>query len=311
MSSAPSPPPLLPSWVVPVLAGGGAGLVETVLTYPLDLIKTRQQASTAPISVWRTLTDVLREGSGGVMGLYRGITAPLLSEVPRRAFKFGFNARLQRLLKEDLGVTGLPAAVVAGAGAGASETLVHTPFERVKILSQSGQSRSPLAAARAVVASEGFFGGLYRGFLSYAMRQAVWNGAFFGFIFGGKYISREWSAMSSAPGDKGGGGAISPAANFVIGLMSGSLATCANNPLDVAKTRIQNATAADTTTTTTTTRSRSTVTVLNGILRQEGLNGLFKGLPARLYRSAPGHGILFMAYSELEGRIGRAMATSR
>ena len=32
-------------WAVPVLAGGGAGLIETVVTYPLDLAKTRQQAS--------------------------------------------------------------------------------------------------------------------------------------------------------------------------------------------------------------------------------------------------------------------------
>ena len=98
-------PPPSSAWVIPVLAGGGAGLIETVLTYPLDLIKTRQQVTTSPLSVGRTLTAVAR--GNGVLGFYRGLSAPVLSEVPRRAFKFGFNARLQRLLK-DLGVVGLP-----------------------------------------------------------------------------------------------------------------------------------------------------------------------------------------------------------
>ena len=276
--------------LVPVLAGGGAGLVETVLTYPLDLVKTRQQATgTSRLSVPQTLLTVWREGGGSPLGFYRGLSAPIMSEVPRRAFKFGGNSLLQRILRENFGLAGVSAAVLSGAGAGASETIVHTPFERIKILSQSGQYRSPWEALKAVCITEGVFNGLYRGFVSYVLRQATWNGAFFGFIHAGKQMLT--SGDITTP--------LGTRESFCIGLVSGSLATCLNNPLDVAKTRIQNFSMGSAY------KCRSTTNVLIQLIATEGIHSLLRGLPARLYRSAPGHGVLFMAYNELENRIGK------
>ena len=108
------------SWRVPVLAGGAAGLVETILTYPLDLVKSLHQLKGgATNSVIGTLREVVaREGVGGLVRLggeqsptyhsspppcqpttqiqtnvpisqYRGLLSPVVSEVPRRALKFG------------------------------------------------------------------------------------------------------------------------------------------------------------------------------------------------------------------------------
>lgn len=120
--------------MVNVLAGGLAGAVETTLSYPLDLAKTRQQLrGNKPQSVARIISEIARER--GVRGLYVGLSAPLVSEVPRRALKFGANG-FYRGLSAKSGIFGeskasrVTEAVLCGGITGATETVMHTPFER-------------------------------------------------------------------------------------------------------------------------------------------------------------------------------------
>lgn len=263
-----------------VLAGGMAGMVETVLTYPLDLAKTRQQLSAKPSgSTFSVLSAAYREG--GAFGLYRGLAAPVLAETPRRALKFTMNgiftARLRAVFHGELPLaSGVALAAAAGSMAGASETLIHTPVEVVKIRMQAGghaADQGPLTIARDVFRRSGLRG-LYSGLEAYALRQALWNGCFFGIIGLGK---------QTLPAERFGGSA--PARDFTVGLLAGSTATCINNPLDVAKSRIQH-----------TGLQRWSGAVVMDVAAAEGLRGLCKGLPARLYRSAPGHGLLYMGY---------------
>eukprot|EP00746_Dinoflagellata_sp_MGD_P107218 gnl/MRDRNA2_/MRDRNA2_45179_c0_seq1.p1 gnl/MRDRNA2_/MRDRNA2_45179_c0~~gnl/MRDRNA2_/MRDRNA2_45179_c0_seq1.p1 ORF type:complete len:291 (-),score=60.38 gnl/MRDRNA2_/MRDRNA2_45179_c0_seq1:239-1111(-) len=285
----------LTEFQVNLLAGGGAGLIETTVTYPLDLAKTRQQltlrSASAPVSA--VLKAAYREG--GVRGLYAGISAPLISEVPRRSLKFTLNG----VFKEKLSVVfpeprGFAATTVlatcAGAAAGASETLIHTPFEVVKIrMQQGGSSSSMVGMITDVVRSEGVLA-LYTGLEAYALRQIVWNGGFFGLLGLGNAVLPETAAGSKA------------ARNFLLGLAAGSTATVLNNPLDVAKSRIQ-ASNMQTGNGSSTLVSRWSVGVLLDILRCEGVRGICKGLPARLYRSAPGHGLLYMAFESIASLI--------
>ena len=108
---------------VNVLAGGGAGLMETAATYPLDLAKTRQQLVMVRSSatVPQVLSEVFRQA--GLRGMYSGVSAPLMSEVPRRALKFTMNGvlkeRLSALWPEPRSVSGNVAlSTVAGSLAG-------------------------------------------------------------------------------------------------------------------------------------------------------------------------------------------------
>lgn len=110
----------------------------------------------------------------------------------------------------------------------------------------------------------------------------MWNGAFFGMLAAGKDA----------------GMADSPSSNFVLGLVSGSVATILNNPLDVAKTRVQSQHAAEAAL-----PPRASVVLSWQIFCEEGWRGIGRGLPARLMRSAPGHGLLYMAFEYCSGRL--------
>lgn len=95
------------AFAVSLVAGGGAGVIETILTYPLDLVRTRLQmlqdttgnvANLIPSKfprrrhspgIIRLLASIAQEE--GFLRLYRGLLPPLISEVPRRALKFSAN----------------------------------------------------------------------------------------------------------------------------------------------------------------------------------------------------------------------------
>jgi len=72
------------------LAGGGAGAVEIICMYPLDVVKTRVQlqrgrsgaiqGATQYTGVWNALTTIVRQE--GPLRLYRGIMSPILAEAP-------------------------------------------------------------------------------------------------------------------------------------------------------------------------------------------------------------------------------------
>ena len=272
---------------VNVLAGGGAGLIETTATYPLDLAKTRQQLTVSSSDSTPTvLRKVLR--ASGVRGLYAGISAPLISEVPRRSLKFTMNG----VFKEKLGAVfpecgfagNVALATCAGSMAGASETLIHTPFEIVKIRIQQGSSGAGvLGTAAELVRTEGVMY-LYTGLEAYALRQIVWNGGFFGLLGLGNAVLPPTLSGSKVGRD------------FLLGLAAGTTATVLNNPLDVAKSRIQGADGRSN-------AGRWSLSVTMEILQAEGLRGWGKGLPARLYRSAPGHGLLYMGIELIAARL--------
>lgn len=234
----------------------------------------------------------------GLRGLYAGISAPLISEVPRRSLKFTMNSVFKERLSAACGGSprgsagGVLLATAAGSLAGASETLIHTPFEVVKIRMQ--QQPSPggagvLGTMSGVVRKEGALA-LYTGLEAYALRQVVWNGGFFGLLGLGNATLQPDLFGSKALRD------------FLLGLAAGSTATVLNNPLDVAKSRIQASPqssgggAAKSST-------RWSGAAMVDILHTEGVSGWCKGLPARLYRSAPGHGLLYMGFELIKSLL--------
>ena len=124
-------------------------------------------------------------------------------------------------------------ALVCGLGAGAVEALSLTaPTDRVKVLGQamSAEAGKPITA-RELIAQKGF-GTLYQGALATTMRQGSSVAVRF-FCFGkikeGMSKSLGYEDSKNAPGW----------VSFLAGGTGGAVSVCLNNPIDVAKSKIQ------------------------------------------------------------------------
>lgn len=84
--------------------------------------------------------DICRSASR----LYRGISAPILMEAPKRATKFAANDEWGKVYRNLFGVSKMnqSLSILTGASAGATEAFVVVPFELVKIRLQGKHCES-------------------------------------------------------------------------------------------------------------------------------------------------------------------------
>jgi len=279
MVAAPTGAHGLPMWKN-VVAGASAGLIEVLIMYPLDVVKTRmqlQKGSGKYGSIVGTITTIIKEE--GPANLYRGILAPILAEAPKRAVKFSSNEAFKPFFTGKDGKIGNFGAAGAGALAGATEAFINTPFEVVKVRmiapDSLGLYKTTLDAVAKIAAQEGPMA-LYKGFEAQLTRNAIWNGTYFGVINFTKSVL--WT-----PKDKGS----EMTRNFTAGFIAGSLATTFNTPFDVAKSRLQNMKTGN--------RPWSVPALLT-IYQEEGFKALYKGYTPRILRLGPGGGIMLLAF---------------
>ncbi|KAJ2557824.1 hypothetical protein EV175_001115 [Coemansia sp. RSA 1933] len=162
------------------IAGAGAGCVSSVVTCPLDVVKTRLQYQGVLHEKYRlqgfkpykgtmnTLRRIYTEE--GVYGLYRGLAPMLMGYLPTWGIYFAAYESLKRELSAlDRTPLGPTAVHVASAmGAGASTSLLTNPIWVLKsrFMTQSAftdyRYNSMLHAVRIIYATEGI-GGFYKG----------------------------------------------------------------------------------------------------------------------------------------------------
>jgi solute carrier family 25 2-oxodicarboxylate transporter 21 len=285
---------------------------ENVDRYPLDVVKTRIQLQHGKVidgEGYNGVLDCFRKilRNEGVSRLYRGITAPILMEVPKRydppglscwkpltlssAIKFSANDSFthfyQRLFSAPT-VT-QPLAILTGASAGATESLVVVPFELLKIRLQDKTSASRynglVDCLVKVVRQEGPLA-LYNGFEATLWRHIVWNAGYFGCIF-------QVRAQLPAPATSSNPRRQKMANDLTAGFVGGVVGTTFNTPLDVVKSRIQSVAK------TPGVRQKYAWAwpSLGVVAREEGFKALYKGYVAKILRFGPGGGVLLVVYS--------------
>ncbi|KAI6183482.1 SLC (SoLute Carrier)-like protein [Aphelenchoides bicaudatus] len=217
-----------------IVAGGSAGLVEILLMHPLDVVKTRLQLGKSHYS---GLGDVFKQTyvREGIRGFYKGLIPPVLAETPKRATKFFTFEQYKQLFVSDA----LPmwaTLSLAGCCAGITEAFVTNPFEVVKVRMQTDRSAlnetrlTTAAVAREIVRKHGMFGqGLYWGLGATLHRHGTWNTFYFGIYHSIKHLAPDEKSnpMGSVLG------------RIFLGFVAGTIASTANIPFDVAKSRIQ------------------------------------------------------------------------
>jgi len=301
----------LPFWKQ-VIAGGTAGCLETSINYPIDLVKTRHQLNRGQaMTMIATFRDITR--TNGILGMYRGILSPIAAETPVTAVKFSACAQYKIWLSDQNGYLPPQRAWIAGAMAGCTESMVSCPFEVVKIRMQSPESRGVYrntpSCAVDLVRNEGVLG-LYRGLEALLWRNGIWNACYFGVA---ATIRHYTPLEQSSPAHAATSSSLTPSSlsssslstpsqrlvyDFMVGAVSGGVATTFNTPFDGIKSRLQN--------------QRKTPSPVAGatiynwawpglltMIKEEGFKSVYRGYAPRMLRLVPGGGIMLLAYDQM------------
>ncbi|KAF6220908.1 hypothetical protein HO133_002588 [Letharia lupina] len=273
-------------------AGAVAGVSEILVMYPLDVVKTRvqlQQGKGVGGEGYNGMIDCFQKiiRNEGFSRLYRGITAPILMEAPKRATKFAANDAWGKYYRGIFGMSKMnqQLSILTGASAGATEAFVVVPFELVKIRLQdrasAGKYNGMIDCVAKIVKEEGPLA-MYNGLESTLWRHMLWNSGYFGVIF---------QVKGWLPKAEGKGQQIRN--DLVAGAAGGTIGTVLNTPMDVVKSRIQNSP-----------KIKGSVPkynwawpALGTVMKEEGFAALYKGFLPKVLRLGPGGGILLVVFT--------------
>lgn len=292
---------VIPPWGLAV-AGATGAVLANALVYPLDIVKTRLQVQvkrkpTDPVttgvdgihynSTWDAINKIVADD--GIPGLYAGIQGALIG-VASTNFAYFYWYSIVRTLYMSSRTLPTPPGTLAelslGAVAGAVAQIFTIPVAVVTTRQQTqgrNERKGMMDTARDVIDSEDGWTGLWRGLkasLVLVVNPAITYGAYQRLkdvIFPGKVNLRPWEA-------------------FVLGAMSKSLATIATQPLIVAKVGLQSKPPPS--------RQgkpfKSFVEVMQFIVHNEGLLGLFKGIGPQITKGLLVQGFLMMTKERME-----------
>ncbi|KAI9504562.1 Mitochondrial succinate-fumarate transporter [Coemansia spiralis] len=306
-----------PTLTTHLLAGGAAGLAESLCCHPLDTIKVRMQLNSSrrlPANIAKEMPKsfvgvghriVQREG---IMALYKGLGAVVTGIVPKMAIRFSsFELYKSWMAAPETGKISTSAVFLAGLGAGTTEAVaVVTPMDVIKIRLQAQRHstvdpmdvpkyRNAVHAAYTIIKEEGFMT-LYKGVTLTALRQATNQAVNFTFYQEFKRIARSLQDVEELPSYQ----------HLILGGVSGAMGPLSNAPIDTIKTRIQKATSVS---------GESSwqrfATVTRDIAQKEGYRAFYRGITPRILRVAPGQAITFMVYEKVKSWIDMWNTSSR
>ncbi|PHH79953.1 hypothetical protein CDD82_2056 [Ophiocordyceps australis] len=270
-----------PSALRSIIAGAAAGAVEISITYPAEFAKTRSQ-----------LNRHLPQGKKlpwppfGPQW-YAGCTTLIIGNSAKAGIRFVAFEQYKKLLADADGRLTGPRTVLAGFGAGVTESLLAvTPTESIKTtLIDDRKSPNPrmrgFLNAVPIIARERGIGGFFQGFIPTTLRQAANSATRFGSYTALKQLAESYTA----PGEK-----LGMIGTFGIGGLAGLITVFVTQPLDTVKTRMQSI------------QGRrvygSMLNCMAVILRQEGILTFWSGAVPRLVRLVMSGGIVFTMYEK-------------
>jgi ornithine carrier protein len=290
-----------------VAFGSIAGMAGKCVEYPFDTVKVRLQSQpdnmplryTGPIDCFR---QSLRRD--GVLGLYRGISAPMFGAAVETSSLFFSYQVAQDALQSTLykGVDPLPLHVLVGCGAfsGAFASLLLTPIELIKCKMQVPVETSPGIFARprpldliASVYRHHGFGGFWHGQMGTLIREmggsASWFGAYESVTLAFRNIQKD--------GKIGSDESLPIYQQMIAGAAAGMSYNFLFYPADTIKSRMQTETVGALLPG----QKQNTFWAVGRVLwRQHGIKGMYRGCGITVARSAPSSAIIFAIYEYLK-----------
>ncbi|CEH17728.1 mitochondrial carrier protein [Ceraceosorus bombacis] len=261
-----------------VLGSGTSGIAELLIFHPVDTVAKRLMSNKqAGLQVSQI---VFKDKASAPIGtkfisLFPGLGYAAGYKVLQRVYKFGgqpfvndylvsnHKAAFTNTFGEKNGKSIMQAT--AGSIIGVGE-VVLLPLDVLKIKRQTNPEAFRSRGFLRIVADEGT--GLYRGAGTTAMRNAPGSFA----LFGGSAFAHQ--ALGSTPGSK----ETTWTQNFIASIAGSVASITVAAPLDVVKTRIQQANFE---------RPVGGLTVIKDLLKNEGPSALFKGLVPKILVVGP------------------------
>jgi solute carrier family 25 citrate transporter 1 len=270
-----------PSALRSIIAGSTAGAVEIAITYPAEFAKTRTQLN-------RRLPDAAKlPWPPFGKAWYAGCTTLIIGNSLKAGIRFVAFDQYKALLQDADGKISGPRTVIAGFGAGVTESLLAvTPFESIKTtLIDDRKSANPrmrgFLHAVPIIARERGIRGFFQGFVPTTARQAA-NSAV---RFGSYTFLRQLAQSYTAPGEK-----LGALSTFGIGGVAGFITVYATQPLDTVKTRMQSIEARN--------LYKNSFACAAMIAKNEGFFTFWSGALPRLVRLMLSGGIVFTMYEK-------------
>ncbi|XP_029103635.1 mitochondrial carnitine/acylcarnitine carrier protein-like [Scleropages formosus] len=272
------------------IAGGVGGACLLFAGHPLDTIKVRLQTQPRGTCnqyvLYSGAYDCFRKtvSKEGVLGLYKGMAAPLAGVAPMMAISF-FGYGLGKQLQQPDPNTPLSYSQIylAGMLAGVFTTVIVAPGERIKCLLQvqstAGQLKytGPMDCAVRLYKEQGIRS-VYKGTVLTLIRDVPSNGLYFlTYEYVKNLLTPEGQSMNqlSTPRILLAGGTAG-IFNWVIAL-----------PPDVLKSNFQTAAEG---------RYSGLWDVLRQLVQEEGMRGLYKGFNAVMLRAFPANAACFLGF---------------
>ncbi|CAN3355351.1 tricarboxylate transport protein [Diutina catenulata] len=275
------------------IAGGTAGAIEGVITYPFEFAKTRLQLVDKSAKTSRNPLVLIYNvaKTQGVSALYVGCPAFVVGNTVKASVRFlGFDA-IKGMLADKNGKLSGPRGVLAGLGAGLLESVVAvTPFEAIKTaLIDDKQSPKPkyqngLISGSVKLCRDLGFRGIYAGVVPVSLRQASNQAVRLGSYNSIKTMIQQ--ASGKKPTDP-----LNSATTFAVGSIAGIVTVYTTMPIDTVKTRMQ-ALGSES-------RYTSTLNCFVRIFKDEGLLTFWRGATPRLGRLVLSGGIVFTIYEKM------------
>lgn len=310
-----------PSPLEDAVFGAVSGVAGKLVEFPFDTIKVRMQtqlhststrtlSASASASAWNTALAGVREG--GLLSLYRGLSAPLAGSMAETSILFAAYAAAQDSCRSLLSLNTkdelpLPLLCLCGSFSGVAASFLLTPVELIKCrlqVSPCGDSNAgstssirstsnthitttkgfsgPLDVVRATLRAQGLRG-LYRGHTATMLREFFGTAAWFGTYEAATahFVAADGLSSKSE---------LAAWKLAAAGALAGVVFNGSVFPADAVKSVMQTASLD---------HKRGFVMTFKDLLRARGVRGLYAGCGITLLRAAPTSAAIFATYEWL------------
>lgn len=292
-----------------------AGIVGKYIEYPFDTVKVRLQSQPDHLPPrYKGPLDCFRKSilADGVLGLYRGISAPLVGAALETSSLFFFE-RIGRETVYRFGLSPrgetlpLPALWFTGAFSGVFTSFLLTPIELVKCKIQVPETEGgvvkaplkPIPVIRDIFRHHGVIG-FWHGQLGTLIREAGGCAAWFGSKETTTKLLRninEQAATSAAELERIRADPLPLWQQALAGASAGMSYNFLFFPADTVKSRMQTMPIGGSG------DKRTFVQETRLLWQQAGLRGFYRGCGITVLRSAPSSAFIFMVYDGLKKHL--------